>query len=163
MNIVVGATGSLDSAICRLLAAKGKPVRALVRATSDWAKVGALKAPGVEIARGDLRDRASLENACQGVRAVISTASSMPFSYQPGQNDVQAVDLDGLSSLIVAAQAADVSRFIYTSFSGQIDLDFPLRNAKRTVEKRLKDSGLVLHRATPQLFYAGLAQPDGGL
>jgi uncharacterized protein YbjT (DUF2867 family) len=35
MNLVVGATGLLGSEICRRLAAAGKPVRALVRATSD--------------------------------------------------------------------------------------------------------------------------------
>jgi uncharacterized protein YbjT (DUF2867 family) len=32
MNLIVGATGILGSEICRLLAEKGEPVRALVRA-----------------------------------------------------------------------------------------------------------------------------------
>ena len=57
MNLIVGATGILGSEICRQLAAKDKPVRALVRATSDQAKVDALKEQGVEIAQGDVRDR----------------------------------------------------------------------------------------------------------
>jgi len=35
MHLVVGATGLLGSEICRLLAAEGKPARALVRQTSD--------------------------------------------------------------------------------------------------------------------------------
>jgi NADH dehydrogenase len=83
---------------------------------------------------------------------VITTASSMPFSYQPGENDIQRVDLEGLTNLIAAAQAADVSRFIYTSFSGQIDLDFPLRDAKRAVEQRLRDSGLVYTILRPSYF-----------
>jgi NADH dehydrogenase len=76
----------------------------------------------------------------------------MPFSYQPGENDIQRVDLEGLTNLIAAAQAADVSRFIYTSFSGQIDLDFPLRDAKRAVEQRLRDSGLVYTILRPSYF-----------
>ena len=96
MILVVGATGMLGGEICRRLAAKGKPVRALVRVTSDPAKVEALQAPGVELVQGDLRDPASISAACQGARAVISTASSMPFSYQPGENDIQEVDLEGL-------------------------------------------------------------------
>lgn len=72
---------------------------------------------------------------------MISTVSALPFSYEPGENDIQSVDLEGVTSLIAAAQAAGVERFIYTSFT--MDNDFPLRNAKRAVEQRLKDSGLT--------------------
>jgi uncharacterized protein YbjT (DUF2867 family) len=39
MNLVVGATGMVGTEICRLLASSGKPVKALVRARSDAAKV----------------------------------------------------------------------------------------------------------------------------
>jgi uncharacterized protein YbjT (DUF2867 family) len=144
MNLVVGATGRLGGEVCRrLVATTARPLRALVRATTRSAEVVALRDLGVELVHGDLRDRVSLDAACQGVRTVISTASSMPFSYQPGKNDIQTADLEGLTNLIAAAQAADVPRFIYVSLSGQIDLDFPLRNAKRTIEQRLEDSGLV--------------------
>ena len=95
MNLVVGATGLLGSEICRRLTAGGKPTRALVRSTSDQAKVDKLKGYGAEIVQGDLRDRVSLEAACQGVTAVISTVSAMPRSYQPGENDIQTVDIHG--------------------------------------------------------------------
>ena len=91
--------------ICRRLAAKGKPLRALVRASSDQAKVAELQGYGAEIVVGDVRDRASLDAACQGVTAVISTVSSLPFSYVPGQNDPQTVDLEGVTHLIAAAEA----------------------------------------------------------
>jgi NADH dehydrogenase len=152
MNLVVGATGFLGTEICRQLAAKGKPVKAMVRSTSDQAKVDKLKSFGVELVQGDLRERASLEAACQGVTAVISTASAMPFSYQPEANNILTVDLEGLTNLISATQVAGMPRFIYTSFSGQMDLDFPLRNAKRAVEQRLKDSGLVYTILHPSYF-----------
>ncbi|MCG3118981.1 MAG: hypothetical protein ALAOOOJD_01277 [bacterium] len=152
MILVVGATGFLGTETCRQLTAKGKPVKAMVRSTSDGAKVGKLKSFGVELVQGDLRDRASLQAACQGITAVISTASSMPFSYQPEENNIQTVDLEGLTNLISAAQAAGVSRFIYTSLSGHMDLDFPLRHAKRAVEQRLKDSGLAYTILHPSYF-----------
>jgi NADH dehydrogenase len=142
----------LGSEICRQLAAKGKPVRALVRATSDQAKVKALEDLGIELAQGDVRDRASLDAACRGASAVISTVSSVPFSYQPRENDIQSVDTEGVTNLIGAAKAAGVAHMIYTSFSGQLDLDFPLRNAKRTVEQRLKDSGLTYTILHPSFF-----------
>ena len=152
MNLIVGATGLLGGEICRQLAAEGKPVRALVRTTSDQAKVKALEELGIELAQGDVRDRASLDVACQGAKAVISTVSSVPFSYQPGENDIQSVDTEGVTNLIGAAKAAGVEHMVYTSFSGQLDLDFPLGNAKRAVEQRLKESGLTYTILHPSFF-----------
>jgi uncharacterized protein YbjT (DUF2867 family) len=160
MNLVIGATGMVGGEVCRLLAAKGKPVRGLVRATSDQAKVDRLNELGVELVKGDLRDRASLDKACQGVKAVISTASSMPFSYQPGENDIQTVDTDGQINLIDAAKAAGVKHFIYTSFT--MDNEFPLRNAKRTVEKHLKESGLAYTILRPGYFMEVWLSPAVG-
>lgn len=162
MNLVVGATGMVGSEICKRLAARGKLVRAMVRSTSDQAKVANLKQAGVEIVQGDLQDRASLEAACQGVTAVISTVSSMPFSYHPIENNIQKVDQEGMTNLIDVAKKAGVKHFVYTSFSGQIDLDFPLRNAKRTVERYLKDSGLVYTILRPSCFMEVWLSPAVG-
>jgi NADH dehydrogenase len=162
MILVAGSTGLLGGEICRRLVARGRPVRGLVRATSNPERVTALKALGVEQVVGDLRDPASLKAACQGASAVISTVSSMPFSYQPGQNDIQTVDLDGEMALIAAAKAAGVQHFIYTSFSGNLDLDFPLRNAKRSVEKRLKESGMVYTILRPGVFMEVWLSPAVG-
>ena len=152
MNLIVGATGMLGSEVCRRLTAAGKPVRALVRATSDQAKVERLTGYGVELVQGDLRDPTSLAAACRGATAVICTASSMPFSYQPGENDIQSVDHDGVNGLIDAAKAAGARRLIYTSFTRQIALDFPLQSAKRAVEQHLKDSGMTYTILRPGYF-----------
>ena len=139
MNLIIGATGRLGGEICRLLSTERQPVKGLIRTASDPAKVDQLKASGVEVIQGNLRDLTSLQAACKGVTAVISTASSMPLSYTPGDNDISHVDSEGLKNLIRAAKEAGVKHFIYTSFSGNMDLDFPLRNAKRSVEKYLQE------------------------
>lgn len=152
MNLVVGATGMVGGEVCRRLAAQGQPVRAMVRTTSDPAKVEALRNLGVELVQGDLRDRASLDAACRGAEAVITTASAMPFSYRPGENTVQNVDYQGTISLIDAARAAGVRHFVYTSLSRQVDVDTPLGNAKRPVEKYLKESGLTYTILHPSFF-----------
>lgn len=152
MILVCGATGMVGSEICRILASKGLPFRALVRETTDPAKLERLEGYGAELVRGDLRDPASLAAACQGVETVICTVSAMPFSYQPGVNDVQTVDVEGAANLIDAAKAAGVQHFIYTSFSGNLDLDFPLCQAKRAAEQRLKESGLVYTILRPTDF-----------
>jgi uncharacterized protein YbjT (DUF2867 family) len=141
MILVVGATGVLGSEVCRLLEVGGKPVRGLVRTTSNPEKVNELKDYGVDLVQGDLRDRSSLDEACQGINAVISTASAMPRSYQADDNDLQSVDMDGQMNLIEASKSAGVHQFIYISFTA--DNDFPLRNAKRAVEAYLKESGLI--------------------
>ncbi len=160
--LVAGATGWVGSEICQRLSTSGKGFNALVRESSDPGKVYRLKSFGAEAIQGDLRDRASLDRACRGVSAVVCTVSSMPFSYQPGSNDIQKIDLEGVVNLIEAAKANHVSRFIYTSFSGNIDLDFPLRNAKREVERRLKESGLVYTIFRPSYFMETWLSPVVG-
>lgn len=149
MNLVVGATGLLGSEICRLLAADGKPARVLVRPTSDQGKVAQLESFDVEIARGDLKQRSSLDAACRGATVVISTASST-LSRQDGDS-IQTVDLEGQLNLIDAAKAANVSRFVLISFP-PVDVEFPLQTAKRAVEDHLKSSGLTYTILRPTFF-----------
>ena len=49
VHLVAGATGVLGSGICRRLVARGRPVRAMVRATSDAGGVSALGALGADV------------------------------------------------------------------------------------------------------------------
>ena len=151
MNLIVGATGMVGTEICRLLAASHKPVKALVRASSDPAKVEKLKRLGATVVHGDLRDRVSLKAACHGVNAVISTASAMPFAYVPGKNTPQSTDQDGCLSLIDVARETGVQQFVYTSFP-PTGASFPLQDAKRAVEARLRDSGLTYTILRPTYF-----------
>lgn len=151
MTLVVGATGMVGTEICRLIAASGKPVKALVRATSNPAKVDHLKRLGATIVEGDLRDRSSLEAACDGVQAVVSTASSMPFAYAPGENTPQRTDQEGCLRLIDVARGAGVQHFVYVSFP-VMAASFPLQDAKRAVEARLRESGLTYTILRPTYF-----------
>ena len=151
MNLVVGATGMVGTEICRLIAASGKPVKALVRASSAAAKVDNLRRLGATVVQGDLRDGGSLKAACSGVNAVISTASAMPFAYSPGENTPQSTDQDGCLRLIDVAREAGVQQFVYTSIP-PMAASFPLQDAKRAVEARLRDSGLMHTILRPTYF-----------
>jgi uncharacterized protein YbjT (DUF2867 family) len=162
MILVAGSTGMVGSGICQSLSAKGLPFKALVRETSDPAKAANLKALGAQLVKGDLRDPASLKAACQGVDVVIETVSAMPFSYSPGQNDLQHVDLEGSIALMDAARAAGVKHYIYTSFSGSLEADFPLCKAKRAVEKHLQFSGMVYTILRPSCFMEVWLSPAVG-
>lgn len=152
MILVVGATGLVGSLICYQLATDGQPVRGFVRPSSNPDKVKHLQEIGVPVVRGDLKDPQTIPPALHEVTAVISTVSSMPFSYVPGENDIDAVDLQGMKNLINAAKEARVLHVVYTSFSGNIDIEFPLRNAKRAVETHLKNSGLMYTILRPSYF-----------
>jgi uncharacterized protein YbjT (DUF2867 family) len=149
MNLIVGATGLLGHEICEVLAAKGNPVRALVRPTSNQPKIERLRGLGVEIVYGDLKDRSSLDRACQGVAAIISTASST-LSRQEGDS-IQTVDRDGQLNLIDAAKSAAVGYFIFVSFP-DMNTEFPLQTAKRNVERHLKESELDYTILRPTFF-----------
>jgi uncharacterized protein YbjT (DUF2867 family) len=140
MNLVVGATGVLGGEICSRLAQAGKPVRGLVRTSSNPERVDALRNAGVELATGDLTDRPSLDAACRGVHTVYSTATAIQ-SQQEG-NTLDRVDRQGQASLVDAAREAGVGRFVFISFRGRPDIDYPLQAAKRATAERLKESGI---------------------
>jgi NADH dehydrogenase len=140
MDLVVGATGALGGEICSRRVKAGKSVRALVRKSSNPERVEALRSQGVELARGDLTDRASLDAACRGVHTVFSTATAIQ-SQQEG-NTLDRVDREGQANLVDAARAAGVKRFVFISFRGTKDYDFPLQAAKRATGERLKASGI---------------------
>ncbi len=147
--LVAGATGFLGSEICRQLIGKNITVKGLVRATSDANKVAQLKKLGIEIVEGDLKDKASLQNALQGVSGIISTVSST-LSKQEGDS-IHTVDDEGQNNLIDAAVGANISQFIYVSFC-TMPGEFPLQTAKRKVEKHLAESGLSYTILQPTYF-----------
>ena len=149
--LVVGATGMLGGEICRRLSAAGLPVRGLVRQTSAPDAVAALRSAGVETVEGDLRDPGSLATACEGASAVITTVTAVS-SYRPGTNDLLTTDTTGTMHLIDAAADAGVGQFVYTSFSGNLELDMPLRSAKRAVEAHLRASGMGYTILRPSYF-----------
>jgi uncharacterized protein YbjT (DUF2867 family) len=162
MVLVIGATGMLGGEVCRQLIAKGKPVRAMVRNTTDPIKLGKLRSWGVDLVYGDLRNPSTFTSVFDGIDMVISTVSSMPFSYVPNENDIQKVDFEGMKRFIESAKNNKVKQFVYTSFSKQMDVDFPLRNAKRKVEKYLQDSGMPYTILRPSCFMEVWLSPAVG-
>ena len=150
MILVVGSTGLLGSEIVRQLREQNKPVRALVRKTSDPEKVAHLKGMGATIIEGDLTDKASLVRACQGVETVITTATTTA-SQTPGDT-IPKVDHTGQLALVDVASEAGVSQYVYISYSGNLDTDSPLTTAKRTVEQRVRNSGMTYTILRPSCF-----------
>jgi NADH dehydrogenase len=149
VNLVVGATGVLGGEICRLLAERRSPLRALVRETTDAEKVEGLQKLGAEIVSGDLKEPSALAAACAGAERVISTASATT-SHAVGDT-IESVDRDGQLALVDAAAHAGVKRFVFVSFPA-FDVQFPLQTAKRLVENRIRESGLEYTILRPTNF-----------
>jgi uncharacterized protein YbjT (DUF2867 family) len=160
MILVAGATGYLGSEICRLLRERKKRVRALVRHTSKTEKLEQLRALGVEFALGDLKDPRSLDGACHNVDTVISTAS-VTLSRQP-DDSIQRVDGEGQIALVDAAVSNGVERYLYVSFSGNLELECALHTAKRTVERAVRESGMTYTILRPSFFIEVWLSPAVG-
>ncbi|MFQ5744301.1 MAG: SDR family oxidoreductase [Acidobacteriota bacterium] len=147
MNLVVGATGNLGGTICRRLLGRGDPVRALLRQSSDYR---GLEAAGAKIAFGDLKDPASLEEACGGTDRLIATATA---AARGGADTIESVDRAGYASLIRAAEAANVGQFIFVSAHGFTpDSSLSLARAKAATEEALRTSSLDETILKPSLF-----------
>ena len=159
MNLVVGATGNVGGAVCEALSGQDKPVRAMVRETSDPGRVRRLEELGAEVVRGELRDPDSLARACDGVTTVVSGATTIGSL---GTDSIGAVDGDGQLSLVDSARSAGVGHFIYVSYTRHVDTDDPLTQAKRAVEERLR-VGDGVHDPASELLHGDVAGPGTGL
>lgn len=149
MDLVVGATGQVGRQAALRLRNMGRTVRAMVRGGAARAEARDLAEAGIEVMDGDLTRPDTLAGACRGIETVVTTATSMPHAKDDG---LRRVDRDGTLALVEAAEKADVRKFVYTSYSGNIRAPSPLGEAKRAVEARLGNSGMQAVILRPSYF-----------
>lgn len=112
--LVTGATGFTGGHLALRLARSGHPVRALVR---PGASVGHLRAAGITLVEGDLRERADVRRAAEGasrifhIAAVFRTAGHHDSYYED-------VNVGGTENVLDAARAHGVARTIHCSTIG---------------------------------------------
>lgn len=109
--LVTGATGFVGSAVARALLGAGETVRVLARAGSDRRNLEGLR---VEIAEGDLRDRASLDRAARGCAAVFHVAADYRL-WLRRPKEMYASNVAGTVNVMRAAGEAGAGRIVYTS------------------------------------------------
>jgi uncharacterized protein YbjT (DUF2867 family) len=147
--LVAGSTGSLGGKICDLLLLQHRRVRALVRPTSDPAKVERLRALGAEVVVGDIEQPETLNGAVAGATYVVTTASTFPVDQRPNAIDI--VERGGTCNLVDAAGAAGVRRFVHVSLL-EAPKTYPHQQAKLAAEAHLKASGTEYAIVKPGLF-----------
>ena len=123
--LVTGATGFTGGHLARALAARGDTVRALVR---DPRRAADLASAGIELATGDLTDRAALDRAARGVQVIYHIAA---IYRQAGLPDAayRAVNAAAVRSVIEAAASAGARRVVHCSTVGvHGDIEHPPAN-----------------------------------
>jgi uncharacterized protein YbjT (DUF2867 family) len=154
--LVVGGTGFLGRQVVNALLGRGKTVRALARPTSNTAS---LEAVGVEIARGDMMDPASLLRDMTGVAAVVTTAAGYTRHTKGDSPDI---DTLGNRNLAEAAAEAGVARFVLTSIlTCDQTPNVPHFWHKKLTEDRLGELGVPFVALRPGAFLDQVAQIGG--
>ena len=99
--MVTGARGLLGSVVCTQLAQRGDKVRAIARDTST-PDIGALRALGVEVVKGDITDLDSVRSSLRGIDAIIHPAAVLG---RPGTTFTQcyAGNVVGTTNVLTAA------------------------------------------------------------
>jgi uncharacterized protein YbjT (DUF2867 family) len=116
MVTVVGASGTLGSAIVRALLEKGARVRAVVRATSNRTTLESLGVTDFVVA--DLMDPTSLQRAMTAeprAEAVVASAVGVSAHTARTKGDNSRTDTEGYRNLVDAAKNAGVPRVVLIS------------------------------------------------
>ncbi len=123
--ILITTPGKVGREAATLLANAGTPVRVLAR---DPDKIGDLRDAGVEIARGDLEDEASLDAALADVDVVILVSPAIP-----------AQEL----AVVAAATRAGVRHIVKVTSKASPDSPIARRRGQSEIEAGLAASGVA--------------------
>jgi dihydroflavonol-4-reductase len=167
--LVTGAAGFVGSAVARALAVEGRPLRLLVRASSDPRNLADLPGERVE---ADLRDAEAVARAMRGVTYAFHVAADYRL-WARDPEEIVRNNRDTTANVMRAALAAGVERVVYTSSvatllpdpAGSADETRPARPeeaigaykrskviAERLVEQMVVENGLpavIVNPSTP--------------
>jgi nucleoside-diphosphate-sugar epimerase len=105
--LITGGAGFLGINLTRYLLARGHAVTSLDVLPFDYPE-----RDRVRVVTGDIRDRAAVDEALEGARIAVHCAAALPL-YPPAE--IYSVDIDGTRTVLEAAHARGVERFIHVS------------------------------------------------
>jgi dihydroflavonol-4-reductase len=154
---VSGATGFIGSAVVRKLLAAGRPVRALMEPGAPTRNLDALDAQGLrpdkpgyapepratngaslERVTVDVLDHDGMRRALEGCSVYYHLAAIYRV-WNPDPRPIFRVNLEGTTTALLAAQAANVGRVVYTSSIAAVGLPGTGVPADETSEWNLQD------------------------
>ena len=105
--MITGGAGFLGINLVRYLLGQGHKVVSFDIADFDYPE-----RDQVTIVKGDIRNRAAVDRAMQGVQIVVHTAAALPL-YMP--EDIFSTDIDGTRNILQSAFEHQVERVIHVS------------------------------------------------
>lgn len=141
MILVTGASGSVGREVLLAVLKTGKPVKAMYRNAGDARNAP----PGAPQVTADFADKASLQQALQGIEAVFQVCSPVP----------QLVELE--SNVIEVGKQVGVRHMVLNSALGAADYPKSFPSWHRKVEDQLKASGLSYTILRPNTFMQNIA------
>lgn len=105
--LITGGAGFLGINLVRYLLDKGETVVSFDREPFDYPE-----RPRITEIRGDIRDRAAMRRACEGIDLVCHAAAALPL-YSP--EEIHTIDIDGTRTVLEAAREAKCKRVVHVS------------------------------------------------
>jgi uncharacterized protein YbjT (DUF2867 family) len=136
MHLIAGATGYIGGLLAARLAADGREIRCLAR---DPDSAADKLDERCEIVRGDVLDRASLDEALRGIDVAYYLVHSMG---RGGDSDFEERDRRGARNFAAAAAAAGVERIVYLGGLG--DPTSPHLRSRHETAELLGSTGVPL-------------------
>jgi len=145
--LVVGGTGRLGSQVAKKLVAAGQEqtkwprftLAALSRSERGDAVLRGMSGT-IEPRRGDLMNRASLDNALRGVNVVVSSAAGYT---KHSKGDTPETDLAGIKNLIDACKTSGIRRLVLLSIlESEKAVNVPHFHHKALQERYAEEQGL---------------------
>jgi NADH dehydrogenase len=148
--LVTGATGFIGAEVLRRASRRGWRVRGLARHPERAESLGRL--PNVELFRGDVARPDELDEALQGVEAVIHLVGII---LEKGSQTFEDVHVTGTRNVVEATRRAGIARYVHTSALGVVagrDVTDYYRTKWRA-EEIVRESGLASTIFRPSLVY----------
>ncbi len=148
MILVTGGTGFVGSRLIRRLRKGDMPVRAVVR---DPDKAVWLKDLGVNVVKGDISDKASLDKAAEGIERVVHLVGII---QETARSTFRAVHVEGTRNILEASRKAGVRHFFYQSALGtRPGARSAYHKTKWEAEELVRASGIPFTILRPSLIY----------
>ena len=148
MILVTGASGFVASHLIPQLRKSGQSLRCLVTNEAEGTRI---KAPGAELAIGNVTNPASLRTAAEGVDTIIHLVAVI---REPKNATFESINVIGTKNMIEAAKAAGVKRFIHMGALGATpDPKYKYLHSKWLGMEAVKNSGLEFSILQPSVMF----------
>ncbi len=136
MDLVTGATGTLGRAVTARLSAEGRPFRVLARLGTDLKR---LPPQAADVVWGSLDDPETLARATHGIDTIFHIAARV--ARRGGRAAFERDNVLATESLLEAAEAGGVRRFVHVSSAGIYGAGTGVVTEQTELDPRIEERG----------------------